>query len=342
MRLIASGTAAIPNSTAPRIRQRFRFLLTSPKMPARMPSRPPRIRNTASVTTRLEGTDLSLAKRGPATLAAGSTASYVLTISNSGPTTAANVTVTDVMPAGLTLVSASVVSGSFTLITSETVLTAVAPTMAAGSAVIALTVAVGDAVTGSVTNVANVTSTTSDLQPSNNVGSTTAGVLGADLAITKLGPPTISAAGTATYTLVITNYGPSSAGNVTVTDVMPVGLTLVGASASSNSITLVAEPEKFVATATAVRVGTTVTVTLTVQAAYTATGTVTNIANVTSTTPDPTVTNNIGSVSSVIKASMRGGVTTAPMEAPLCSTLLPMVRSLGSSSAKVVFSAQGQ
>eukprot|EP01031_Cornospumella_fuschlensis_P003591 gene3591-4473_t len=49
----------------------------------------------------------------------------------------------------------------------------------------------------------------------------TAGVLGADLAITKLGPPTISAAGTSTYTLVIVNYGPSSAGNVTVTDVMP-------------------------------------------------------------------------------------------------------------------------
>jgi uncharacterized repeat protein (TIGR01451 family) len=119
-------------------------------------------------------------------------------------------------------------------------------------------VAVGDAVTGSVTNVARVTSTTtSDLQPSNNnVGTvTSAGVLGADLAITKLGPPTISAAGTATYTLVIANYGPSSAGNVTVTDVMPAGLTLVGASASSGSVTLVAEPEKFVATATAIRTG---------------------------------------------------------------------------------------
>jgi uncharacterized repeat protein (TIGR01451 family) len=257
--------------------------------------------NTASFTTRVENTDLSLVKRGPATLAAGGTASYVLTISNSGPTTAANVTVTDVMPAGLTLVSASVVSGSFTLITSSDALTAVAPTMPAGSAVIALTVAVGDAVTGSVTNVANVTSTTSDLQPSNNTGSTTAGVLGADLAITKLGPPTISAAGTATYTLVIANYGPSSAGNVTVTDVMPAGLTLVGASASSGSVTLLAEPEKFVATATAIRLGATVTVTLTVQAAYTATGTVTNIATVTSTTPDPTATNNIGSVSSSIK-----------------------------------------
>ncbi|MGE3433627.1 MAG: SdrD B-like domain-containing protein [Ramlibacter sp.] len=257
--------------------------------------------NTASFTTRVEGTDLSLTKRGPTTLAAGGTASYVLTISNSGPTTASNVTLTDVMPAGLTLVSASVVSGSFTLITTEAALTAVAPTMAAGSAVIALTVAVGDAVVGTVTNVANVTSTTSDLQPNNNTGTATSGVLGADLAITKLGPPTISAAGTSTYTLVIANYGPSSAGNVTVTDVMPLGLTLIGASASSNSVTMVADPEKFVATATAIRVGSTVTVTLTVQAAYTATGTVTNIANVTSTTPDPTVTNNIGSVSSAIK-----------------------------------------
>jgi uncharacterized repeat protein (TIGR01451 family) len=257
--------------------------------------------NTASFATRVEGADLSLTKRGPVTMAAGSTASYVLTISNSGPSTAANVTVTDVMPAGLTLVSASLVSGSFTLIPTPGALTAVAPTMATGSAVIALTVAVGDAVTGSVTNVARVTSTTTDLQPNNNVGTVTSALLGADLAITKLGPPTISAAGTATYTLVIANYGPSSAGNVTVTDVMPAGLTLIGASSTNNSVTLVAEPEKFVATATVIRTGSTVTVTLTVQAAYTATGTITNIATITSTTPDPTTTNNIGTATSVIK-----------------------------------------
>jgi uncharacterized repeat protein (TIGR01451 family) len=257
--------------------------------------------NVASFATRVVGADLSLTKRGPVTMAAGGTASYVLTISNSGPSTAANVTVTDVMPAGLTLVSASVVSGSFTLISTPGALTAVAPTMAMGSAVIALTVAVGDAVTGSVTNVARVTSTTSDTQPNNNTGTVTSALLGADLVITKLGPPTITAAGTATYTLVIANYGPSSAGNVTVTDVMPSGLTLIGASSTSNSVTMVAEPEKFAATATVLRIGSTVTVTLTVQAAYTATGTVTNIATITSTTPDPTATNNIGSASSVIK-----------------------------------------
>ena len=36
------------------------------------------------------------------------------------------------------------------------------------------------------------------------------------------------------------------------------------------------------------------------------------------------------------------GVMMAPTEAPLCSTLLPIVRSFSFSMAKVVFSAQGQ
>ena len=46
--------------------------------------------------------------------------------------------------------------------------------------------------------------------------------------------------------------------------------------------------------------------------------------------------------SSVIIARMTSGVMMAPMEAPLCSTLLPIVRSRGESSRNVVFNAQGQ
>ena len=191
--------------------------------------------NSASATTQIQGLDLAIAKRGPTSLAAGATASYVLTITNSGPSTAANVTVTDVMPAGLSLVSATVVSGSFTLATSASQLVATAPTMPAGTAVISLTVNVGDAVVGTVTNVARVTSTTGDIQPSNNTATATSAVLGADIGILKFGSPSITAAGTATYTLVLFNNGASSAGNVTVTDVMPVGLTLVKAEASSAS-----------------------------------------------------------------------------------------------------------
>ena len=52
--------------------------------------------------------DLSITKNGPAVAASGVTATYTLQITNPGPTSAANVTVTDVMPAGLSLISATV------------------------------------------------------------------------------------------------------------------------------------------------------------------------------------------------------------------------------------------
>ncbi|MBX3656794.1 MAG: DUF11 domain-containing protein [Ramlibacter sp.] len=257
--------------------------------------------NSSSVSTFIPGTDLSITKQGSATMVAGGTTSYVLSIGNAGPSAAANVTVTDVLPVGLTLVSASVASGSFTLVTSTAGLTALAANMPVSSASIVLTVFVGDTVTGSITNVASVSSTTPDLQPTNNTGTATAGVLGADMGLLKFGSPSISAAGTATYTLVIFNNGPSSAGNVTVTDVMPAGLTLVGAVVSDGTLTLSLSADKLIATASVMRIGTTATVTLTVQAAYTATGTIVNVASVTSTTPDPTATNNIGSASSTVK-----------------------------------------
>ncbi|MDO8277025.1 MAG: SdrD B-like domain-containing protein [Burkholderiaceae bacterium] len=257
--------------------------------------------NSASASTRVVGVDLSLTKQGPGSVATGATATYTLVIVNAGPSVAANVTVSDAMPAGLTLASASVMSGSFTLVTTTASLSALASSMPVGTAVIALTVNVGPEVVGSVTNVARVTSTTPDTQPNNNVGTATSGVLGADLALSKFGPATISAAGTATYTLVIVNHGPSVATNVTITDMMPVGLSLLSAGTSpAGSITLGVTPEKLEAVAQLMRIGT-VTVNLTVQAAYTATGTVTNIASVTATTPDPTTTNNIGTVSSSVK-----------------------------------------
>lgn len=45
---------------------------------------------------------------------------------------------------------------------------------------------------------------------------------------------------------------------------------------------------------------------------------------------------------SVINSFMICGVMIAPMEAPLCNTLLPIVRSFSSSNVKVVFNAHGQ
>ena len=262
--------------------------------------------NTSSATVAITGVDLRATKTGPASMAAGGTANYTITVTNIGAGSAPNVTVTDVLPTGLTVASASMVIGSMSLVTTANSLVATAPQLAAGaSAVISLTVNVGGALVGSVTNVVRATSTFADIDPSNNVGSTTAAILGTDLQMIKLGPPTLSAAGTATYTLVIVNHGPSTAGNVTVTDVMPAGLTLLSAASGEGSLTLVATPEKVEALASVLRLGT-MTVTLTVQVAYTATGSITNIVQATSTTPDLDPSNNIGSVTSAVQEVQSG------------------------------------
>jgi uncharacterized repeat protein (TIGR01451 family) len=61
-----------------------------------------------SVTTRAQAADLSIVKTSaPATPIVGQPLTYTLTVSNAGPDTAEQVTVTDVLPAGLTFDSAS-------------------------------------------------------------------------------------------------------------------------------------------------------------------------------------------------------------------------------------------
>ena len=51
--------------------------------------------------------DLSIVKSGPATVVAGGSVSYSLVVANNGPSDAANLSVTDTLPAGVTFVSAT-------------------------------------------------------------------------------------------------------------------------------------------------------------------------------------------------------------------------------------------
>ena len=62
---------------------------------------------TATATLGVNGADLSLAKviSGPAVQ--GATVSYTVTLVNLGPSVAQNVTITDILSAGLTLISSS-------------------------------------------------------------------------------------------------------------------------------------------------------------------------------------------------------------------------------------------
>jgi uncharacterized repeat protein (TIGR01451 family) len=116
--------------------------------------------------------------------------------------------------------------------------------------------------------------------------------LQADLALAKtVSDSTPNVGDTITFTVTLTNNGPGTASGVTVTDLLPAGLTFVGATPSQGS---------YVAASGVWTVGTVTTTgpqTLQIQATVTSATTQTNTATITSSDQfDPTTANNNSSV----------------------------------------------
>ncbi len=183
-------------------------------------------------TTVVESADIHVRKAGPATASAGDTVTYTISVTNSGPSSAADVTVSDTLPALGQFIAAS--AGGDTTAAGVVTWPAV-PSIAAGDSVV-FTVSVQMPPSGSLVNLAAATSSTGDPDSTNNDGSspdaqvvTTIDAL-ADLAIAKSGPATVAVGDTVTYTLTVTNLGPSTARQVAVTDSLPAGFTFVAAS----------------------------------------------------------------------------------------------------------------
>src|SRR5207249_11705731 len=91
---------------------------------------------------------------------------------------------------------------------------------------------------GVVTNIATVSAFELDLNPNNNSGRaiTTVNAL-TDLSIAFQNPPGSGLAGSnVTYTLRVTNYGPSAASSAVVTEPLPVGASFVSATTTQGKI----------------------------------------------------------------------------------------------------------
>ncbi|WP_371407591.1 hypothetical protein OHA10_19095 [Kribbella sp. NBC_00662] len=261
--------------------------------------------NSSTVTIPVETrADLSVTKTSdPAGVTPGSTFDYTILVTNAGPSTARAVVVTDTVPAGLIVSSAS----NGCTINGRAVRCELGD-LPIGQTIVSLRVRLASGYDGaSVTNSATATSSTPDPKPDNNTDTAESPVTAlADLAITKTMSPAEPVSGQSVkYTLTVKNNGPSDARLVEIIDELPRGLTKVSTnSRSCKLLPPVAAGAPDAPEAGTVQCGTpllaegatvTVTITATVVAGFS--GTLENIARVSSATPDPVIANNEAKVS---------------------------------------------
>lgn len=183
--------------------------------------------NTATATTTVtSAADLRIDKQAPDQVDDGQQFDFTLTATNEGPSPAEGVTITDELPQGVSFVSAS--AGCTYDATNRTV-TCDLGTLASG-ATAQRTITVQAESPGDKTNTATVSSQTDDPNNQNNSDSTLTEVAPeADLAISKTDSQDPVLAGEEfTYTLTVTNNGPSRALNTQITDQLPDGVTPSG------------------------------------------------------------------------------------------------------------------
>jgi uncharacterized repeat protein (TIGR01451 family) len=248
------------------------------------------------MTTQIGGADLAITKTaGSATVSAGTTLIYDLTVTNNGPAVAFNVVVTDTLPAGVTYVGSTDTCAEAPVGT----LTCQLGNLASGdSSTFSIQVKVNANVAAgtTLTNTAVVASDQEDPFADNNTAAASVIVTAlADLQLTKQCKPDgpIAAGGTATCTILVTNLGPSDAQNVVVTDTLLSNgpFTIVSATFSPPPGSLCAIAANVV-TCNLGTVAAGAVVTITVQVTSNAQADVNDVATVTSTTPDPNTANN--------------------------------------------------
>jgi uncharacterized repeat protein (TIGR01451 family) len=195
--------------------------------------------NSATATTTVAtSADLSTTKTDtPDPVTAGNNITYTITVTNAGPSNAATVALADTLPAGTTFVSLASPGGwscTTPAVGAGGAVNCSIATLPAGSAVFTLVVNVDSGVAGGtvLTNTATASSATTDPNPGNESGvaTTTVGA-SADLSVTKTDAPDPVVAGTnITYTITVTNAGPSTASTVALADTLPAGTTFVSLS----------------------------------------------------------------------------------------------------------------
>ena len=152
---------------------------------------------------------------------------YTLTVSNAGPDDATNVIVTDIIPSSFTVGTITPSQGSCDPLAGSTLTCNLGTIGNGGSATVTIEVTPTQA--GNISNTAVASSDQSDPDPSDNSDTESTTVEGdgepsANLSILKeSSPDPVIVNQILTYTVTVTNLGPSDATNTVVTDTLPVG-----------------------------------------------------------------------------------------------------------------------
>lgn len=275
--------------------------------------------NTVTVTTRVNEplSDLIVGMfAAPNPVLNGAPLTYTVSVTNKGPSTATGVRVTNTIPAGITVVSASASQGSV-LVLGDTVVGSVGSLTNNGH--FTLTINAIPSVEGTLTATAQVTGNQIDPLPLNNT--TTASVIvgpAADLALTLTANPSTAVVNSnVIYTMTVSNSGPSIATGVVVNSALPPGVTVV--STTSTQGTFAQEGSSLVCTIGALAPGNGAVIHVVVQTANLGTMLVT--ATAAGAQPDTNPANNSASVSVFVAAPFvsivaAGGTLTAESVVP--------------------------
>jgi len=255
--------------------------------------------NSASVTVNAVAApqpmaDLSLAlSAAPNPVTVGQTLTYTLNVSNAGPSVATGTVLSDSLPAGVSFVSAQPSQGSCS--GTATITCSLGTVAVGGNASVVIQVIPNAA--GSLTDTASVTSSVADPNAANNSAEVTVNAIivrgpEADLSLTLTAAPNpVEVGQTLTYTLNVSNAGPSDATGVVLSDGLPAGVSLVSAQPSQGSCTGTATVSCSLGT---VPIGGSASVVI--QGIPNAAGSLTDTAGVAGSVPDPNPANNNASI----------------------------------------------
>ena len=271
---------------------------------------------------------IATTKTGPAGAFAGAVITYTIAINNSGPSFASDLTVTDTFAAPLRFVSVTAPGWSCVppAVGSPGVMTCTNPELPLGAT--NLTLKLDTSPSTAPTTVTNDVSVGASTDPGGPrvASATTQITTSADLTITKVLTPTSPVAGQpATYTITVSQNGPSDAADVTVNDPLPSAVLFqsINASGWTCSTPAVGSSGTVSCTRTPLAPGVyTITIQAIVAAAAPSGTVISNTATTTSTTPDPTLPNT-ASVSFAVATQADLSVTIAdsPDPATILGTL---------------------